>query len=205
MANHPETQICYVSTNTRRLAIVAGCFSAFAGVLAFGPLSLFIPSLLVIGAVLQPRSGRPAQLLMLVSACCLSLSVLPISLEIVVGELKKIGIGTSHFLTGSFVLSLVVGLLVVWCDLALVVESIKTRHNSIHHAPFGSRSDWFVYALALILTAYISYIAVFSFHAYRQHDRVDILINWLVLALIVLLFDVGLGVHAIGRRNSQTK
>lgn len=204
MPNNSETPICYVPTKTRWLAIITGCFSAFAGMLAFGPLFLLIPSFLVIGAAIQRRSGRPGQLLMLVGVFFLNITVLPISFEIVVSELRKIGSG-SQFLIGSFTLSLAAGLLVLWCDLALVVESLNSRRKSNHDPSFGNKSDWFVYILALVLTAYLSFTAVFAFHAYRRHGRLDILIIWLVVALVVFLFDVGLGVHAMGWKNNRTK
>ncbi|MFZ0522996.1 MAG: hypothetical protein WAL95_18350 [Candidatus Acidiferrales bacterium] len=56
--NSPEQTVHIYPSGTRILAILAGCVSAFAGFLAFGIVFLFVPVLLILGAIIQPSAPR---------------------------------------------------------------------------------------------------------------------------------------------------
>ena len=114
-----------VSARTRWLAILAGCVAGITGAVS---ISLFFPlvaSLLIFGAIAQPRFHRTGFWLMLVGALFLSLYVLPIGAGILLGSFKTLRlyhdfniVAVTLGWAGSF-------LLLAWCDAALMIEGRK--------------------------------------------------------------------------------
>jgi hypothetical protein len=190
-----------VSSKTRLLAISAGCFSALAGTLSLGPVFLLVPRFLILGAIVQPRSPRLGRWLMWVGAFCLSLAVIPTGLGVLGDSMRAFHSHAPEFMAAPFALSLLSVVLVVWCDAALIVDAVMLwRRKAELQGPSQHSLDWLVWTAAVVLSAYCFGTGPLNVRAYRLHDRLDILLTWVVLSAVVLLFDVALVVHAVKSR-----
>ena len=107
----------------RWLAIVAGCFAAGAGFLAFGLVFLVVPSILVLGAIIQPYANRLGKWLMGAGAFVLSVFAGLFLAPQAVGMIWRLPLyHTFHdvALASLFSVSLA---LVGWCDASLVIDA----------------------------------------------------------------------------------
>ena len=183
------------------MAIVAGCFSASVGLLVFGWLFPVVPAFLVLGAIVQPHSPRPGRWLMWLGAFLLSLVVLPIGVETLLGGIRALGFYRDRFMLVPFSLSFVSVLLVLWCDAVLLIEDMTMRRNrkGTVQSPQQS-SHWLVWIAAVILSAYLTAMGMTALHAYDFHGRLDVLLTWVILSSVVLIFDVALVFQAVRRR-----
>jgi hypothetical protein len=110
-----------VSTETRLLAIVTGCFTALVGSMALGVMFSMYPGVMVVGALLQPRFRILGRGLMLAGALLLSAWVLPYGVSILFQ-----GIGRPDVM----IFTVASVLLVAVCDVALVVEEVRIRRRA---------------------------------------------------------------------------
>ncbi len=195
-----------VHGGTRWLAIATGCLSGVAGALQYGLFSLIIPSVLVLGAIIQPWSFRPGKWLMWLGAFFLTLYVglffAPQLVDITVTSglrsLDSLGIWILFSLTAASVL------LVIWCDIALAVEGRRSRHvvGTVEQR-FPRAGDWIVWLAASCLTILTGWGIVGSLFPYRHYGRWDILLLALVFGLAVLSLDIVLLVHAARKFRSR--
>ena len=111
----------------RLLAVVAGGLSGVAGCLGTGLAFWIYPSLLIVGAVAQPRSPLSGRWLMYVGAPILSVWILPYGVGVVCEGVRNLP--RYHDLNSLVVITLwaVSFSLVAWCDIALVIEAIKAN------------------------------------------------------------------------------
>jgi hypothetical protein len=111
-----------VSSKARWLAVATGCFTAIAGSLGFTWGFAIVPSFLIVGAVVQPRLPRTGRVLMCAGALALTLWVLSFCFFI---------LPENRFTNRPDVLAvtLVSVLLVALCDVALVMEEVKSRRT----------------------------------------------------------------------------
>jgi hypothetical protein len=195
-----------VHRGTRWLAIAAGCLSGVAGALQYGPFSLIIPSVLVLGAIIQPWSFRPGKWLMWLGAFFLTLYVgflfAPQIVDITVNSglrsLDSLRIWILFSLTAASVL------LVVWCDIALAVEGRRSRHAvGTVEQRFPRAGDWIVWLAAGCLTIFTGWYIIRSVFPFRHYGRWDILLLALVFGLAVLSLDTALLVHAVKKFRSR--
>ncbi len=184
--------------HVRIVAMLAGCFSATWGMLVFGWPFAAVSSLLIVGAIIQPRSPIPGKWLMWVGAFVLTLVVLPIGLQTIFGGTKALGFPRDRFMILNLSLCLISVLLVVCCD-GMLVYGMKLRKNQGDMATSGRGMTWLVWVAALGLTSYLLVMSISAFHAYRVYGRVDPLLTWISLSLVAVLFDVALVVHAVKR------
>jgi hypothetical protein len=189
----------------RWLAIIAGCFSGLAGAVGLGVAFLLVPSPLILGAAVQPRSERPGRWLMWVGAFLLSVVVLPTGFRLLLGNMRELGSHTVQPIAVPFLLSLGTILLVLWCDVSLVVEAMMHRPSRVSEAEPSRRNqlNWAVWAAAFILSAYCARNSMLDVRGYRIYGRLDSLGNGAVFAFVVLLLDVALIVHAIKVRSHR--
>jgi hypothetical protein len=96
------------------------------GCLHYGPFFLFVPSILLLGAIVEPWLPRLGRVLLAVGAAALTFYSLFLGLPAV---LLIRGLGTHHSLEDStfLVLSLLSVLLVILCDVMLVKNERKLR------------------------------------------------------------------------------
>ena len=176
----------------RAVAVAAGCFAfGCVFVLAWG--SFLESTSLVLGAVVQPRSPRIGRWLMWVSALLLSAILLPtgsrVAYDFILYHHRAI-------LWTESLIVLVAGL-IVWCDVALVIDAMSQKRG---HAILLQRSkrnlDWLVWVAALALTLYWVWGIVQGVRAYQLYGRLDPLVMSAAFTLVVLLFDVALIGHA---------
>ena len=116
-----------VTARTRWLAILAGCVAGITGSLSVSLFFPIVPSLLILGAIAQPRFHRSGFWLMVVGAVFLSLWVLPIGVIVLLGALT-----TLHLYHDFNIVAGILGwigsfLLLAGCDAALMIESRKLR------------------------------------------------------------------------------
>ncbi len=121
-----------VSNKIRWLAGATGCLTAVTGCLDAGLGFAVVPGFLVAGAALAGRFPRNGRVLIWFGAVVLTLCVLPVGAGILLLSLRG---GTDPRVRAAAVVSV---LLVVWCDVALVTDAVKTRR--IGHAR-EDRSD----------------------------------------------------------------
>jgi hypothetical protein len=111
-----------VSDRIRWLAIVTGLFTAVAGTFA-GGLFFLMPIPLIIGAVVQPRFPRAGRGLICAGALWLTFLVFGFGILFVLERRSTDRLGMFDLIT------VVLVLLVAFCDLAIVIEEVKMRRT----------------------------------------------------------------------------
>jgi len=111
-----------VSTKTRWLSVITGCLTSVAGAalgLAFG---FALPaSILIIGAIMQPKFRRAGRGLICAGALLLSAFVFDIGFFMVIERHAGSGLMTADVLTWLSVA------LVTLCDVAIVIDEVRIR------------------------------------------------------------------------------
>ena len=190
-----------VTKSTRWLAVAAGCFTAVTGTISVGGLFFVAPIFLILGVVFQPRARRLGRWLIWVGAAFLNLMALPQGIVLLPEYFKTMHIDPHYqhdalrFLIPLWVVSL---LLILWCDLALVIDAVKTSRSRIASEMFSpDPADWMVRITALLFSVYSFWGIPFLLRAFNQgFDRLDILLTALALILIALVFDIALAIDA---------
>jgi hypothetical protein len=177
--------------------MATGIATGGAGVLAFGWLFLIVPSVLIVGALVQPRAPRSGKLLMWVGAGIVSIVIVPVGFEVLresnniarlVKDPKTVAISLLFIMSTALVIS---------CDVALAVNAVRNRNRGV---PLLRREIiWPVWAVAIVLTLWATWSAKFAMHALRINGRSDVFLTWLSLSLIVFAFDIAIVVLAIRR------
>jgi hypothetical protein len=182
-----------VSVKLRWLAILSGCVSAVFGVMAFGA------PFLILGATIQPRARTSGRWLMWWGALLLSLIVIPFGTGVVLESVTHLG--RDNFSFTLFPLFVVSTALVCWCDIALVMEGIRMRHNKW----VRSTLDWLVWTAAVILSGWCVWSSLGTVRAYVRLNglRIDLILTEVALDTLILWFDVALIVHAVKSRQTN--
>lgn len=190
---------------TRWIAIAAGAFSGAAGSIEYGPLFLLVPSVLILGTIVQPWTARPGRWLMWLGAFFLTLYAGGFFVPQIVGVSSQLSSLDNLNIQILFCLILVAVFLVIWCDVALIVDARRPKGAlKIGKQRFPRASDCIVWGAALCLTVITSWGVVASLFPYHQYGRWDILLLAITFGVAVLLLDVALLVHAVRQfRSSQ--
>jgi hypothetical protein len=194
----PYQSIEIIPVRVRWLAIAAGLLSGLGGSLLFGPLFLLVPSVQILGAVIQPYSPRPGRLLLSMGVLLLSgyagLFLAPQAFGAILGSRSEFDL--SH--VALFVLLLVALLSVAWCDVAFIKAIRQIRQSpSIGAQRFPGPGDWIVWITAICISVWILPMSLQSAFVYRRTGRLDILLSSTAFGLVVLLFDAALVVNAV--------
>jgi hypothetical protein len=194
----PNKNLQTVPRKIRWLAIAAGVFSGVAGSLPFGPLFAIIPSLLILGAIIQPYTPRPGRWLLYLGAFVVSvyasLFLAPGALEIV----WTVHLRDNLAQLTLFILVLSSIFLIGWCDIEIIRDALKTTHTlptADHNFP--GAADWVVGFIAVCVTSWGFWTSVEGFLVHRRMGRLDILILPLGFTLVFVLFDLALVIHTI--------
>lgn len=187
-----ESSPSIVSVKLRWLAILAGCFSAVFGAMAFGA------PFLILGAAIQPRARTAGRWLMWLGALLLSLVVVPFGSGIVFEGAQRLGRDNESFTI--FPLFVVSTALVCWCDIALVMESLRLRRNGWARGSL----DWLVWIAATVLSAWCVWQTLNEVHAYQRLNglRTDLILTTVGLDTLTFCFDLALIIHAIRSRST---
>jgi hypothetical protein len=188
-----------MGSRTRWLAAATVCVTVAATLTASGGFLLTIP--LILGVIADPHSPRRGRWLMWVGAAYLSLTLL----QMEVGTLPEfISEARSDHLprgfgSAAFPLSIASILLIVWCDVTLMIDVIRTRRSPTEPEgrPLGP-ADWMVWTAALLFSVY-SFLGIpFVIHGFRHGfaDR-NILLTGLALILVAIAFDIALITDAL--------
>lgn len=188
--NQRELSPGIVSVKLRWLVILAGCFSAVFGLMAFGA------PFLILGAAIQPRARTSGRWLMWLGALLLSLIVVPFGTGAVFEGARHLGRDNWSFTI--FPLFVVSTALVYWCDVALVMEALRLRRTKWAR---GSM-DWLVWIAATVLSAWCVWQTLDTVRAYQRLNglRIDLILNTVGLDTLILCFDVALIIHAVKSR-----
>jgi hypothetical protein len=190
-----------IPAGTRWLALLVGSLAFIAGSMPPSPVpTLVVPTSFLLGAIIQPYSPRPGRWLLSVAAFYLSLSGIPYLALMVAG-------GASHLLNSEslnslfLLLALVAPLvLLIWCDLALILDAMRPSRNSQTPGTDVPRlGDWLVFIAAACLSLTM---LPGSFRAART-GRWDLLALQLLFAFVVIWFDVALLSRTIRLRRTQ--
>lgn len=186
-----------VSSKLRWFSMATGIATGAAGVLAFGWLFLIVPSVLIVGALVQPRAPRSGKLLMWVGAGIVSIVIVPVGFEVLRESNNMARLVNDPKTLAILLLFITSTALVIWCDIALAVNAVR---NLNHGVPSSRREIiWPVWAVAIVLSLWATWSAKFAMHALRINGRTDVFLTWLSLSLIVFAFDIALVVLAIRR------
>lgn len=104
------------------LAVLAGCLSGFAGFLVFGIVFLFVPLILILGAIIQPFVPRLGRWVFGVGAMLVTVYVGVFLVPQALGTMSRLAQDHAPLdvaLLFLFVLSIT---LVFWVDVALVMD-----------------------------------------------------------------------------------
>ena len=115
---------------TRWLVIGAGCFYGLVGFLHYGWFFVFVPIILVFGAVVQPWFSRLGRWLLALGAFIVTIYGLLFAAP-AVELIGRLPLHHSLEEVVSLLLFLVTVLLIVWCDVALIMEERKSRPSGM--------------------------------------------------------------------------
>ncbi len=182
-----------VGYRIRWLAIATVCFTVAATVTASGGFLLTIP--LILGVIAESYSPRRGRWLMWVGAAYLSVTLLQMEIRILpefVSDLRS-----AHHLGGLgqvvFPLPVVSILMIVWCDVALLIDARTRRSRTILSGRSSRAMDVLVWITALCFSVYSFWGIPFLVRAFgRGFDRLDILLTGSATVLIAITFDMAL-------------
>lgn len=191
---------------TRWLAILAGGISGIAGVLPYGLFWLLIPSILILGVIVQRWSPSPGRWLMWLGAFLLTLNV-GLFLAPALLEIRSLRSTHDVNLLAVIVLALASVVLVGWCDVALVVDARRSRSAREAVEPSLPRpADRIVWIVALCLSAFVGWDITRSVVVYREYGRLNILLIAIVIGIAVAFLDAKLIIQTIkGRRLQRSR
>lgn len=184
-----------MGSGTRWLAVATVCVTA-AGTLGTGGLLTTIP--LILGVVAEALAPRRGKWLMWLGAAYLSVLVLPMEILLLpefmasplVKQYARVAIESTLWIASMC--------LIVSCDVALIMDAVKTRHNRIvAQRRLLGLGDWLVWTTAVCFTAYSFWGVPSLLRAYKHFNRIDILLVNLPVILILLMFDTLLLVDAV--------
>jgi hypothetical protein len=199
--DHENRSAPLVSNRTRRLAIVAGGVSGIAGALPYGPIFLLVPSILILGAIVQRWSPSPGRWLMSLGAFILTVYVgLFLAPQGISGIWSLPSTHDINYLT-LIVLALASTVLVGWCDIALVVDARRMSHvPGAIEQNLPRAADRVVWLAALCLSGLAGWYAYHAALAYRAYGRLDLLLLAILFGVAVVFFDIKLISNSIKAR-----
>jgi hypothetical protein len=114
------------SRKTRWLAFIAGLLGAIAGSISMTPLfGLMYAPALIVGAIAQARFPRVGKALMLIGALVLSAWVIPVGSAILLNSRNMLSHYHDFNIVAITLLWSAVLVSQVWCDVLLVIESMR--------------------------------------------------------------------------------
>lgn len=111
-----------VPSGIRALAILAGCLSGFTGFLSFGIAFLFVPVVLILGAVVQPYVPRLGGWIVATGAVILSVYAGMFPVPQAFGAISTLPLYHAPHDVGVLCLLVFSVALVVWVDVALLID-----------------------------------------------------------------------------------
>jgi hypothetical protein len=195
-----ETKLARYS---RWLAIVAGLLVAITGSLGWGPLFAFYPSIMIIGAVAQPRSGYSGTWLMWLGTFWVSIFTFLYFPRVALQSLKLMIDGHGHLDLLMLILSALSTVAVALCDVALVVDAWKSKGNVKNASSNKKSGQWVVGVVAASLTAWAVPAGVRAILNYPRIGRIDLILTPLAFVVPVILLDVRL-ITKMLKAKSQT-
>jgi hypothetical protein len=169
------------------------------GIASFGWPFLILGTFLILGAILQPHAPTSGKWLVWVGALLLSLVVIPFGSATVFQEVKLLRLYHDGMMVAILSLSAMSTFLLLWCDVALLIEGLKVRHNKWTRGSL----DWVVWIASITLSAWCLWIIPGTAYAYRVNGRVDSLLTTTGLGALILFFDLALIVHAVKTRRAD--
>jgi hypothetical protein len=121
-----ESPAGVVSNKTRWLAVLTGCFTAVAASVSITWVMAFVPLLLIMGAIAQRRFPCSGVALMLVCALSLSSWVVPVAVGLLTQSVRTLPTYHDFNIVAVTSLYVVSFLLVICCDVALIVDFLKS-------------------------------------------------------------------------------
>lgn len=118
----PEETVHIYPKGTRILAILAGCVSAFAGFLVFGSVFLFVPVVLILGAIIQPSTPHFGRWVFAVGAMLVTVYVGLFLAPQAVGVISMLAQYHAPHDIGLLFLFVLSIALVFWVDVMLVMS-----------------------------------------------------------------------------------
>ena len=182
-----------ISQKLRWLVIVTGCLLVCGFLLGTDPISALF---LTLGAAIQPCSRRAGKWLMWASALLTSIwTFTPFIADAKISGVMSLVRGPA-LMTSADLLLLA---LVLWCDVALVIDAAKQIRSSDSPVRSSAGSlDWIAWIAALLMSAWYFRGALIPLNSHG----LDILVTNASLALVVFLLDIALIVDASRSRRT---
>ncbi len=169
----------------RLLAALASCSAILFS-------AIYLTPFLLLGAIIQPWARTTGRWLMWLGALLVSVLVVPYGPAFIVSWLKHPPESSIFSIFPLFVLATLV---VYCCDIALIVEAVKSKGN-----PWSrGKLDSVVWVAASILSAWCVWAIQAMGYAYT-HLGIESLFPILAFDAVVIAFDVGLILHALKTR-----
>ena len=184
---------------TRQIAIAAGIVAILA-LFGYGLPGLLVGSMPIVGAAVEPYIGRVGRWLLIAGAFNLTI----VAAAGAIGHalaLRDPAFRDSNAILGTSLLTLSL-VLIVWCDTALVIHTVKSSHSATPiEQPYLRPLRWLVWLEALIGSALFFAEAVSECIQVSHHALGVSLGSALPLvvfpSLVLLAFDVALVANTI--------
>jgi hypothetical protein len=182
---------------TRWLAIGAGVLATFV-FLPYGLPGLLLASMPIVGAAVEPYIGRAGKWLLIAGAMSLTVVGAAGLFALVLRERSWPGSNNIVF-TSLLTISMA---LIVWCDVALIIHGLKTRHSpEPPERPYFRPLHWLVWMNALFGSVLFFPEAVRESMQLRHHvlgvTLGDAVPSVLFPSLVLLALDFALVINEI--------
>jgi len=186
------------------LAIATGVVTGVTSALTIGGFFVFIPALVVVGAITQRLLPSPGKWLLWTAAALLTISCLPVFGQAL---LQPQQFATASLVGFVFTVSAV---LICVCDVALVYAAFYPGGRmQASHLPFPRKAARLVgrlviWCIAIVLSVWIVTGFQGAIYSYVHYQRLDILVLVIVYCAVIAAFDIALVAEAVkafrGRR-----
>lgn len=198
--NEPKLQDSKTIGGGLRILVIATIFATAAATLtASGGFLLTVP--LILGLIAEWSAPRRGRWLMWAGAAYLTVTLLQMEVRVLPEFLAEWHSGRILGTLGRVVFPFSVAsvLLILWCDVALVLDALRNRHNSetVERNSAGA-GDWIVWISALLFSVYSFSGIPFLIHSYGHgFHSIDVSMTAGALIVIAVSLDLALLEDAI--------
>lgn len=211
MSEPAKQSLRIIARGPTQLAVVASCLAAIVSAISVGGAMLFIgPTLIILGVLSGKYARRFGNWLMWLGSSILSLMMLPLGL-VLLPEYFRTARLDPLYEHGALLLLIPLWLasmaLILWFDVTLIVDAVKTHEEeALGNAP-RNLWIWLMLAVAIVISAYVIWASITLLRAHRLGSgRLDLfLINGAFISVVTLLdaLLIKFTVKALGKRQAK--
>ena len=126
-SEHESEPLKSMPVRLRWLALAAGCSCGLVGSLLFGPVFVIFPLIQILGAVVVACSPRLGIVLLWIGACILTFYAAMFLAPQALGAISVLHVRNDLTHIALFLLLVASLALLVWCDIALLIFTLRAR------------------------------------------------------------------------------